>query len=335
MSHEDSRRCEKRLALPALGHPGLPDSPGSALTGLFLRLRHRLTQSPLRALSAPGGVDEPIDTLLISLPDSEERRRRLFSRLDRESWRLSTVEACCPADRDSLDSGEWQRFHAMSERLRPGQRGCFLSHRRAWKKARENGAGLTVVLEDDVVPLYEKMPPFPALPQDLDVLYLHHFAQRILTAPRLLVHFYFAPIECLIRPFRIFSIDEVLASHCGKLRFGAMPGCAYAVTPKGADKLLHLFDEVGNYDNWDAVVLRHAMSEAVHRRMLPDIRSDAIWFYRGQRPDRAWSRRASLSLNAYAIYPPLFLHDHQAPSVKLGVAQPASAPAGRVGIGCD
>ena len=241
------------------------------------------------------------------------------------------MEACYPPERGSLDSEEWQRFHAMAERLRPGQRGCFLSHRRAWKKARESKAGLTVILEDDVVPFYEKMPALPALPQDLDVLYLHHFAQRIPTLPQVLGQFLSVPLESLGRPFRVFSIDQVLESHCGRLRLAAMPGCAYGVTRSGAEKLLSLFDGVGNYDNWDAVVLRHAMSEQVHDRMLPCIQSDSIWFYRGQRPDRAWSRRASISLNAYAIYPPLFFHDHEAPSVKLTVSDPAASPAGESG----
>ena len=313
----------------------MPQTRGAALIDSCLHFRRLLTRLYSRLLSPadPGG--ETLDTLLLSLPGSEARRHTLFRRMDAGHWRLSSVEVCCPADPESLSEAEWQRFHAMADRLRPGQRGCFLSHRRAWLQARESTAPLTIVLEDDVIPLYEERPSLPALPQDLDLLYLHHFAQRILGVPQLLVHFYFAPILCLVRPFQVFPIDEVLASHCGKLRFGAMPGCAYAVTPKGADKLLSLFDEVGNYDNWDAIVLRHATSETVHRRMLADIESDALWFYRGQRPDRAWSRRASLSLHAYAIYPPLFLHDHEAPSVKPGVAQPASAPAGRAGIGCD
>ena len=310
-----------------LRHPGLPETRGATLLDSCLHFRRLLTRLYSRLLSPadPGG--ETLHTLLLSLPGSEARRQALFRRMDADSWGLSSLDVCCPADPESLSEAEWKRFHAMADRLRPGQRGCFLSHRRAWLRARESTAPLTVVLEDDVIPLYETPPPLPALPQDLDLLHLHHFAQRLFSAWQLLVHCYFAPIECLIRPFRVFPIDEVLASHCGKLRFGAMPGCAYAVTPKGADKLLSLFDEVGNYDNWDAVVLRHATSETVHRRMLADIRSEARWFYRGQAPDRAWSRRAALSLNAYAIHPPLFIHDHEAPSVKLGVAQPASPSA--------
>ena len=305
-----------------LRHPGMPSSPANTLIGVYLRLKHVLTQPVFRLATPPD--DESVRTLLISLPASEGRCRSLLSRLDRESWRLSFIDACYPADPDSLDDGEWARFRAMAERLRPGQRGCFLSHRRAWIEAREGDANLTVILEDDVVPLYEKLPPLPALPPDLDLLYLHHFAQHIPTMGQLLLRFLCAPIECLGRPFRVFPIDEVLSSHCGKLRLAALPGCAYAVTPAGADKLLSLFDEVGNFDNWDAIVLRTAMSEAVFQTMLPEIRSDAIWFYRGQRPDRASAKRSSLSLNAYAIYPPLFIHDHEAPSVKFAVPEPAT-----------
>ena len=219
------------------------------MIGLYLKLKHLLTRPAFRLLPPPGAGNEAVNTLLISLAVSEERRRRLLSRLDRESWRLSTIEACYPPDRGSLDSGEWQRFHTMSERLRPGQRGCFLSHRRAWLKARASSADLTVILEDDVVPLHEKIPPLPALPQDLDVLYLHHFAQRIPAMGELLIHFLRAPVESIGRPFRLYSIDEVLLSHRGRLHLAAMPGCAYAVTSAGAGKLLSLFDEVGNYYN--------------------------------------------------------------------------------------
>ena len=46
-----------------------------------------------------------------------------------------------------------------------------------------------------------------------------------------------------------YSADPESLSEAKWKCFGAMPGCAYAVTPKGADKLLSLFDELGNYDN--------------------------------------------------------------------------------------
>ena len=62
-----------------------------------------------------------------------------------------------------------------------------------------------------------------------------------------------------------------------------------------------------------------ASSAPVYERLLPEICSDAVWFYRGQRPDRGGLKKSSRSLNPYAIYPPLFIHDPRAPSVKFSV----------------
>ncbi len=321
-----------RYPLPGtLRHPGMRASPSSKLTDAHLHFHRFLTRLSSRLFPRVGNGGEGVDCLLISLPASKERRRALLARMDPGGWRLSAIDACHPAEASSLDDGEWARFHGMAERLRPGQRGCFLSHRRAWLRARESKAGLSVILEDDAVPLYGKAPPLPALPEDLDLLYLHHFAQRIPTTRQVLAHLLRAPLQCLTRPFRVFPIDTVLHSHCGRVGLGAMPASAYAVTPRGADKLLSLFDDVGNYDHWDAVVLRHSTSERTRARMLPDIQSDSVWFYRGQRPDRAWSKRSSITLNAYAIYPPLFLHDHRAPSVKLAVRDATASPGGEAG----
>ena len=253
-------------------HPGLPASPLRALLGLYLRFRQCLTRSPLARRPASGADRGRVRSLLISLPVSEGRRRALLARLDPQSWRLSLLEACSPARPGSLDDAEWARYRAMSDRLRSGQRGCFLSHRRAWLRALASDAPITVILEDDVIPLHRCQPAWPALPADLDLLYLHHFAQRIPSTGQLLLQFLSAPAACLSRAFKILPLDAILASHCGKLRLGAMPGCAYAVTRAGAERLLSLFDEVGNYDNWDAIVLRHATSESVRERMLADIR---------------------------------------------------------------
>lgn len=314
-------------------HPGMPASPLRTLLDHYLRFKRLLFRLPFALPSSRGSGVGGARSLLISLPRSEDRRRALLARLNRRSWGLSFLDACCPADPGSLDAAEWERYRAMSDRLRPGQRGCFLSHRRAWLRALESEAQITVILEDDVIPLYEHLPALPALPPDLDLLYLHHFAQRIPSVGQLLLQFLSAPVDCLGLPFKVHSIDAVLDSHCGTLHLGAMPGCAYAVTRAGAERLLALFDEVGNYDHWDAIVLRHATSAAVHQRMLPAIRSDALWFYRGQGPNRAWRKRSSISLNAYALYPPLFLHDHRAPSVKVAVSDAVPAPAHTPGTG--
>ena len=313
MAHDKSR------APPTLAHPGMSESLSGNLTGLYLRLKHLFTQPPFPLFPPAGASNEHVNTLLISLPISGDRRRDLFSKLNRESWRLSSVKACYPPDPGSLDSGEWKRFHAMSKRLVTGQRGCFLSHRRAWLKALDDCADLTLILEDDVIPLYEKLPLLPTLPEDLDVLYLHHFAQHIPTLRQLLLHFLMVPIECLGSPFKIYNIDEILSSHCGRLHRAAMPGCAYGITSSGATKLLSIFDELGNFFQWDSIMLRHAISTPVFSKMLPYICSDAYSFYRGQHPHGGSLKMSSTRLNAYAIYPPLVIHNYNAPSVKFAI----------------
>ena len=98
-----------------------------------------------------------------------------------------------------------------------------------------------------------------------------------------------------------------------------MPASAYGVTKSGANKLLSIFDEVGNFYQWDAIMLRHAVSTHLYRKMLPYICSDSIGFYRGQRTRNAGLKISSVRLNAYAIYPPLTIHDYEAVSVKKNV----------------
>ena len=274
--------------------------------------------------SAGGGADDAVheravNTLAISLPASHDRRRRLLGRLEPNCYGLSFVQACYPPMSKSMSDHEWALFHEMAEHLTAGQRGCFLSHRRAWLSAVESTAELTIILEDDAIPLYKKLPSLPDFPEDLDVLYLHHFAQYIPSARRLLLSFIRTMAAPFHNLFEVRSIDEVVASHCGKLNRAAMPGSAYAVTRKGAEKLLSIFDEVGLYYQWDSVMLRHSLSSAAYQRMLPWLSDGEQPFYVGQRPQNAPRRVAATLLNAYAIYPPITMHDYLTPSARKAV----------------
>ena len=306
-----------------LGHRGLPESLYARLIRRHLATRHRLAESAAGRRRSNLRDRLRFRTLLISLPISEDRRRALFTRLDDEAWRLSSISACYPLEPETLTAEEWDLYHRMSERLRSGQRGCFLSHRRAWQEAlARSPSDLTIILEDDAVPLYRQPPPLPRLPEDLDLLYLHHQAQYLPTWPELLAQFARIPLDIFGKPFRLHSIDAVLASHCGKLRRASMPASGYAVTRSGARKLLAIFEEVGNHFQWDSIMLRHAVSDRVFARMSPYIcANDGSTFYHGQRPENASRHVSSIALNAYAIHPPLVLHDHETPSVKFSVAE--------------
>ena len=210
-------------------------------------------------------------------------------------------------------------FYAMSDRLRPGQRGCFLSHRRAWLAALDSSVELTIILEDDAIPIYRKMPRLPPLPPDLDILYMHHFAQYIPTPGDIAAQCTRVP-SLLVKPFDVYSINAVLSSHCGRLHRAAMPASAYAITRRGAAKLLAVFEDVGNFYQWDAIMLRHVINAEVYSRMLPLVQSNDITFYRGQRPENAAASMSTTRLNSHALYPPPFVHNYDAPSVKDNVS---------------
>ena len=307
------------MPTPSLTHPGLNRDAAGKLTDLWLRVRHAIARA---SPSMRDGQTGNVRTLLISLPASDERRRALYARIDSRAWRLESLRPCLPPVRSSLTAEEWRIYDAMADRLRPGQRGCFLSHRRAWLEAVDSPAYLTVILEDDAVPMHRTAPRLPPLPSDLDVLYLHHFAQYVPTLRDLASQCRRIP-RLWSAPLDLHSIDAVLASHCGRLHRAAMPASAYAVTQRrGAAKLLSIFGDTGNFYQWDSIMLRHAIDADLYSRMLPLVQSDDITFYRGQRPENAAARMSSTRLNSYALYPPLFVHDHLGPSVKIDVSMP-------------
>ena len=268
----------------------------------------------LRALSERQGSrnDEPrIETLLISArasPIGEERRLKIERVLDARSYLLSPIDACFPPDSESMDEAEQAALSTMSQRVPLGARACFLSHRRAWKKASKSTAALTVILEDDAVPLYRRRPYLRVLPEDLDVLHLHHFAQYLPSYRE-------AIIELARARFSAYSMDDVVNSHCGQLYRAAMPNSAYAVTPRGATKLLNLFEEVGLYWKHDSIMLRHSLSDAMFERMRPLVNDSTIVFYSGQSASRAGAKKGTTRLNTYCIYPPWFIHDYETASI--------------------
>ena len=271
----------------------------------------------LRSVRTEVGMSEGrVNTLLISLPTSHDRRNRLFYRLDPRQWNLSILRSAYPPVRSSMNDHEWTLFRQMAGHLTAGQRGCFLSHRRAWLSAAKSMDKITVILEDDAVPLYKRLPKLPNLPEDTDVLYLHHFAQHLPSSRRLLLSLIRTMLLPFRNPFEYIPISEVTTSHCGKLNRAAMPASAYAVTQKGAKKLLSVFSEVGVFYKWDSIMLRNSLPSRAFNTMLPYLSDDKQSFYIGQRPGNASQKIASTFLKAYAIYPPITIHDYLTVSEK-------------------
>ncbi len=109
-----------------------------------------------------------IEIIVISLPASSERRAQAVRQLDRTQFSWGFQDAINGAALTSFPE-EYDR----SKRLRhcgfdmiPGQIGCFLSHRQAWRKCLQTQK-LTLVLEDD---FQFQQEPSEVLPIALDSL---------------------------------------------------------------------------------------------------------------------------------------------------------------------
>src|SRR5665213_2137702 len=109
------------------------------------------------------------EIIVISLKKSAARRAQAAAQLDASGFDWKFL--------DAVDGGDLNEFPAEYDReaqlrnygydLNPGQLGCFLSHREAWKKCVASQK-LTLVLEDDfefqqklsdVLPLVEQFLP--------------------------------------------------------------------------------------------------------------------------------------------------------------------------------
>ncbi len=102
------------------------------------------------------------DIIVISLRTSVERRVRAAHQLDATPFVWSFQDAVDGASLPSLpeEYDRKKRLRLLGFDMMPGQIGCFLSHRQAWKKCVETQR-LTLVLEDDFEfqqPLAEVLP---------------------------------------------------------------------------------------------------------------------------------------------------------------------------------
>lgn len=91
---------------------------------------------------------------IISLPDAHERRHHMRAQLARfsglafeffDAVRI-THRGEYPADYDTR-----ARRLLFGDDLRPGEVGCFLSHRRLWERCAEAKEAAWVILEDDII----------------------------------------------------------------------------------------------------------------------------------------------------------------------------------------
>lgn len=131
---------------------------------------------PPRRAPQNGLVGTPytsVPILYISLTDEEERRRSLGAQLGRFDLKAQWVTA--------VDARELPPDTGVDEGLTPGQVACWMSHRRAWDQARQQGMPEVCIAEDD---LYWLSDPRPYLrngylgEHGLDVLQLGSISYR-------------------------------------------------------------------------------------------------------------------------------------------------------------
>ena len=82
--------ADRSRVTPTVRHPGTSALLSDKRLGIFLKLKQAINRL-FFGLCCPLGSDKTINTLLISVSISKAQRRKMFSRLNPESWRISRV----------------------------------------------------------------------------------------------------------------------------------------------------------------------------------------------------------------------------------------------------
>jgi GR25 family glycosyltransferase involved in LPS biosynthesis len=135
-----------------------------------------------------------------------------------------------------------KRFKAI-EKMR-GTQGIYDSHRAVIQGLSDSKEGITVIMEDDIVPCLDfekKLDSFISeLPEDWDIFMVGFFSTERSTIEMVTEHIYKAK-------------DRICAWHC------------YIVNPKSYEKLLTEFDKIEENDyNADVLLLRFQKTNNVY-----------------------------------------------------------------------
>lgn len=169
-----------------------------------------------------------MDIVVINLASQPDRWRHTRDRLAEAGLQARRVEA---VDGAALTPGEIARLYdpQLNARqhhkpLRPGEIGCYASHLAVWRQLLDSHERAVAVLEDDVEPdpaLRERLEALAGLPAGWDLIKLFGRRRELVAERRPLVAG--APAGAELVGYRR------VPSHT----------CAYAVSRRGAHKLLH------------------------------------------------------------------------------------------------
>jgi glycosyl transferase family 25 len=137
-----------------------------------------------------------------------------------------------------------------------GAVGCYLSHAKLWEYICQQHVDFCMILEDDAYPLV----PFPKvassfnLPDQFDLIFVNARAGSDLAAAT------YAPMTD--EPFNYHSYQEVVRSVVESDRVRAPGSDGYAISQRGAKKLLQMVAETKVCCGLDWAIALHAMADS-------------------------------------------------------------------------
>lgn len=189
---------------------------------------------------------------IVSIPRFADRHARVASHLlglqydffwgaDKQELSLQQAEA------DGIyDEQRTKQLQRQGKSLNPGELACSLSHRMLYEEMVKHNWKRVLVLEDDVLPLYDNMHNLPAaiqeLPEDWELVYLGYLKhERVTTGLKLKQFFYkiISAMGLMAWSYKMVSnlLPKPFSAHLKKAGFHDCTH-AYAVSLSGAKKLL-------------------------------------------------------------------------------------------------
>lgn len=189
---------------------------------------------------------------IVSIPRFAERHKRVASHLQglqydffwgADKQQLNLQQAVADGVYDEQRTRQLQR---QGKSLNLGELACSLSHRMLYEEIIRHNWQRVLILEDDVLPLYENMRHLPAvlqeLPDDWELLYLGYLKHEQVTAGLKVKQFFYKIISAfglMAWSYKMVSnfLPKPFSAHLRKAGFHDCTH-AYALSLNGAKKLL-------------------------------------------------------------------------------------------------
>lgn len=186
--------------------------------------------------------------LVISLPRFGERHAQVTNRLNGLPFRFFWGADKMDLPDNSYDQASAIRLHRHGKPLCMGEVACALSHRMAYEEMIRNGWKKMLLLEDDVLPLYDRLALLPGvleeLPRDWELVYFGYLKhEKVTIGLRIKQMFYCVGSFLGLMKWTPIMVKNLLprkfTAHVKKAGFHDCTH-AYAITIEAARKLAAL-----------------------------------------------------------------------------------------------